>query len=132
MKYLFLLTELGWVVRISSPNQLQLFLTADKTDKALSHINKYGNVAIRNNEIVNVVDTYTYVYSDMPKFPSFSSSDIKIRTFQDLDRRDGYSYHYYAYLGNKCILHDGLKYKWSTYDEAYNFALKCVAKGGEQ
>lgn len=107
-------------------------MTADKTDKALSHINKYGNVAIRNNEIVNVVDTYTYVYSDMPKFPSFSSSDIKIRTFQDLDRRDGYSYHYYAYLGNKCILHDGLKYKWPTYDEAYNFALKCVAKGGEQ
>lgn len=67
------------------------------------------------------------VYKDVPKFPHFTSADINIQTFKNIDSEKdyGYHYHFYAYLGNVQI-RDGNKMKWDSYDEAYEFARRYI------
>ena len=65
-------------------------------------------------------------YRDKLVFPNYTQEDIKIKTFQLLDYRENYNYHYYAYLGNLQIK-DGDKVKWDTYKEAYDFAKQFIS-----
>ena len=51
-------------------------------------------------------------------FPNYSVNDIRIKQFEG-------GSHFYAYLGDT-QLRDGEKLKWSTYGEAYDFAVAVV------
>lgn len=53
-----------------------------------------------------------------PVFPHFSADDIRIKKFE-------YGSHYYAYIGDMQV-RNGDKFKWNTYQAAYNKALSLI------
>ena len=65
------------------------------------------------------------LYRDNMVFPQFSENDIRVKTFENADRRSNYQYHWYAYIGTIQI-HDGGKMKWDTKEEAIEFARRYI------
>lgn len=64
-------------------------------------------------------------YRDKLVFPHYSEEDIRIKTFKPTDFKEGYNYHYYAYIGNLQVT-DGDVTKWDTKAEAYEVAKRFV------
>lgn len=66
-------------------------------------------------------------YRDKLVFPHYTEKDIRIRTWEweekknGVNRPSGYKYHWYAYLGD-LQLKDGDVEKWNTREEAFAFA----------
>jgi hypothetical protein len=72
-------------------------------------------------------DVKAVEYRDELIFPCYTEKDIKIKTWElnekknGVKRPSGYKYHWYAYLGD-VQLKDGDKEKWDTREEAEAFA----------
>ena len=67
-------------------------------------------------------------YRDELIFPSYTKKDVKIKTWEMGERqvgsfRNGYNYHWYAYIGDVRIV-DGEKEKWDSKEEAQAFIDK--------
>ena len=72
-------------------------------------------------------DVKATVYRDNLVFPCYTEKDIRIKTWEWEDKKNGvnrpygYKYHYYAYLGDM-QLKDGEPEKWNTREEVLEFA----------
>ena len=64
------------------------------------------------------LDYDQFVWRSHLVFPNYSVNDIRIKQFKG-------GFHFYAYLGDT-QLRDGEKLKWSSYREAYDFAVAVV------
>lgn len=82
------------------------------------------------------MDIKATVYRDNLVFPHYTEKDVKIKTWEweekknGVSRPTGYKYHYYAYLGDMQIK-DGDQEKWDTYEDALAFAKTFLETSSE-
>lgn len=119
-KYLFVLTAYGWLLKISSIEELENCRFSDI---------QCTSFPIYVNAVGELVDDYlysvAYEYRNNCIFPEYSRSDLRFSTFKGDQCCNNYSYHYYAYIGN-AQLHDGNCYKWNSLEAAKEFAYRFV------
>lgn len=108
-----------------SPFEALLMAQHKSDDAKFEALEKYGKIYVNEAGGFSIPDENDSITKSVSlktlRFPNYTKDDIRIKQWGG----EAKGSHYYAYIGT-IEVHNGDVYKWDTFQEAYNEALKYI------